>query len=377
MRIAHLADSHLGFRQYGLYEREEDFYSVFEETIERIITERPDCVIHSGDLFERSQPPTKALRVVQQALGRLNDAGIPIYAVPGNHDILVRRNSLPPHVLYDYLGMKIIGGRNPWYIHGDTFIGGIPFRSKFYHTTLIEDMGHLASAAEPFSTRVLVLHQAIETYLPFEYELRLAEIPPSFDYYAMGHIHRRIVEEHGRGILAYPGSSELWSMDELTSYKRDGKGFYLVDLEHEIPELMKIDLPLHREILDETIPLERLEETLASIVERVRSLPERPILNVKVTGVREGSAGVYERLEDLLSGDVLQLRPRIVPAEEERLECMEEGSLDPHAIIAKRCGDDSTLCELALSFFDLLSRGDTELLEEASVMAEEALRRLP
>ncbi|MDH7593505.1 MAG: DNA repair exonuclease [Methanomicrobiales archaeon] len=376
MRIAHLADSHLGFRQYGLYEREEDFYAIFEETVERIIAERPDCVIHAGDLFERSQPPTKALRVVQQALGRLDNAGIPIYAVPGNHDILIRRNSLPPHILYDYLGMKIIGGRNPWYTHGETFIGGIPYRSKIYHAAMIEDLGRLAAAAEPFRKRILVLHQAIETYLPFEYELRLEEIPPSFDYYAMGHIHKRIVETHGQGILAYPGSSELWSMDELSSYKRDGKGFNLVDLEHDRQELVKIDLPLHREILDETIPLERLEEYLDSIVERLRALPERPILNVKITDVKEGSAPVYAKLEHALGDLVLQLRPRFVSAEEENLESVTEGSLEIHAVIAKRCGDDSALCELALSLFDLLSRGDSELLEEASAMAEEAQRRL-
>ena len=37
MRFAHLSDSHLGHRQYGLLERENDFYDVFARNIDKII----------------------------------------------------------------------------------------------------------------------------------------------------------------------------------------------------------------------------------------------------------------------------------------------------------------------------------------------------
>ena len=30
MRVAHMSDTHLGYRQYNLDEREKDFYDVFE-----------------------------------------------------------------------------------------------------------------------------------------------------------------------------------------------------------------------------------------------------------------------------------------------------------------------------------------------------------
>ena len=32
IKIAHLADTHLGYRQYGLQEREDDFYDSFINT---------------------------------------------------------------------------------------------------------------------------------------------------------------------------------------------------------------------------------------------------------------------------------------------------------------------------------------------------------
>ena len=34
--------------------------------IEKIVEERPDFVVHSGDLFEISRPPTKALLTAQK-----------------------------------------------------------------------------------------------------------------------------------------------------------------------------------------------------------------------------------------------------------------------------------------------------------------------
>ena len=44
MKFAHLADTHLGYRQFGLIEREKDFYEVFEKVIDKIIEEKEDIL---------------------------------------------------------------------------------------------------------------------------------------------------------------------------------------------------------------------------------------------------------------------------------------------------------------------------------------------
>ena len=36
IKIAHMADTHLGYKQYGLNERENDFYKTFEKIIDDI-----------------------------------------------------------------------------------------------------------------------------------------------------------------------------------------------------------------------------------------------------------------------------------------------------------------------------------------------------
>ena len=81
-----MADNHLGYRQYGLYQREIDYYDTFKTAIKKILELRPDFVIHSGDLFEFFRSPPKALFEVQKGLKKLQEKNIPVYAIPGNHD---------------------------------------------------------------------------------------------------------------------------------------------------------------------------------------------------------------------------------------------------------------------------------------------------
>ena len=107
MQFVHMADTHLGYRQYGLSERETDFLDVFDQAIDEVVRERPDFAVHSGDLFEYSRPPTRALLTAQKGIFRLKNANIPIYAIAGNHDIVMKKNALPPQILFKDFGLKV------------------------------------------------------------------------------------------------------------------------------------------------------------------------------------------------------------------------------------------------------------------------------
>ncbi len=368
MQFAHLADTHLGYRQYGLVERENDFFQVFDEAIDQIICERPDFVIHSGDLFEYSRPPTRALLTAQQGILRLKEENIPIYAIAGNHDIVMRKNALPPQILYKDFGLKLISPKKESYIEGDVFIGGAPYTSKYHSKQLIERLQNIEKSSADYKKRILVLHQGIDRYIPYEYEIKIGDVPQSFNYCAFGHIHERVVDDFGEGKLAYPGSTEIWRSNEVEGYKKNGKGFYLVDISGDMPEIENINLHLPREFIKETIRFNNLQEELLRINQHIQSLRKNPILMITVEGGNFSRSEVYETLNRSFSENCLAIRSNYKPtALEDENDLLEHGTeaLDIKKMIERSLKDfkDAKVNELATGLLKELSDGDFKMAE--------------
>lgn len=369
MQFAHLADTHMGYRQYGLSERENDFFEVFDQAIEEVVGERPDFAIHSGDLFEYSRPPTRALLTAQKCILRLKEEKIPIYAIAGNHDVVMRKNALPPQILFKDFGLKLISPRNPYYLEGDVFIGGAPYTSKYHSKQLVERLEGIEKSSVDFDKRILVLHQGIDRYIPYEYELKIGDVPQSFNYCAFGHIHERVVDDFGEGKLAYPGSTEIWRSNEVEGYRKNGKGFYLVDISGDIPEIENIDLKLPREFIKETIKYSQLQDELSRINQYISNLPRKPILMVTVEGGNFSRSEVYETLNKALSDSCLALRSNYRPtAVEDEKNPFEDGkeALDIKKMIEHNLKDfnNQQVNELATGLLRELSDGDLKTAED-------------
>lgn len=369
MQFAHLADTHMGYRQYGLSERENDFFEVFDQAIEEIVGERPDFAIHSGDLFEYSRPPTRALLTAQKGILRLKESKVPIYAIAGNHDVVMRKNALPPQILFKDFGLKLISPRNPYYLEGDVFIGGAPYTSKYHSKQLVERLEGIEKSSLDFDKRILVLHQGIDRYIPYEYELKIGDVPQSFNYCAFGHIHERVVDDFGEGKLAYPGSTEVWRSNEVEGYRKNGKGFYLVDISEDIPEIENIDLKLPREFIKETIKYSQLQDELSRINQYISNLQKKPILMVTVEGGNFSRSEVYETLNQALSDSCLALRSNYRPtAVEDEKNPFEDGkeALDIKKMIEHNLKDfnNQQVNELATGLLRELSDGDLKTAED-------------
>ena len=98
VRIAHLADTHLGYRQYNLDESEQDIYHVLEEISDKILEEHVDIVVHSGDLFDSPRPTPQAYRAFKNFLKKL-DGKAKIFSVLGDHDRPKSRGIAPTYFL--------------------------------------------------------------------------------------------------------------------------------------------------------------------------------------------------------------------------------------------------------------------------------------
>ena len=364
MKFAHLADTHLGYRQYGLIEREKDFYEVFEKVIDRIIEEKVDFVIHSGDLFETARPSPMALLTFQKGLLKLKGAGIPMYAIAGNHDVVMRKGSIPPQVIFKKLGLKVISNINPSYMHGDIFIAGLPYYPASHSKALKTKLAELSEKASHHEKSILVMHQGIDTYLGYNYELELGDIPDNFNYYALGHVHKYINGSFGKGKLVYPGSGEIWKTSEIPDYKEHGKGFVLVDMDGPKPLVKRIKIDIPREFIQRNIDYDDLESDIAGIKETIKDFDKKPILNLNIYNVQSDTSRVYEIIHDELGDFSLMIRPTFTMVDEENPFILdkEDGTIGPEDLIVEQLKDynNDEVNTFAVELYQLLSKDKLE-----------------
>lgn len=275
IKFAHLADAHLGYEQYRLPYRAEEFRQAFEEAVRKAIEERVDFILIAGDLFHRSNPSPQTIKEAIDILELPKKEKIPVFAVEGNHDRTQRRISayhlLESLGLIHLLGFSEERKENEFQttekVNGRFLVKGIfekggksieIYGIKYMSAAWFE-RNRLEEYFRPQGDAILMLHQGIremmeklhlETQRDY-FEIGLKDLPEGFLYYAMGHIHRRWTTNRGSGIVAYPGSLQRWDFgDYEMRYRWDGirfkrmagedKGFLIV--EDFRPRFIKLDV---------------------------------------------------------------------------------------------------------------------------------------
>ncbi len=275
MLIAHFADTHLGRRLYGLSWTLADYLEHFKTGIERAAEEHVDAILFSGDTFDTWRPLHRVVKFLHDTLKPLADRGIRIYAILGEHDTPKMRD-IPVHALIPPVRLLGIGPgtyRDCFSIGGGHYcvagVGNHRLSSgKKTRKRLLERINTALAGTQDART-ILMLHQNIEQFFQYEPGLSLSDIPREPIYVAMGHLHMRKIYRRGPQVIAYPGSLDIFSKDELEEYRRNGKGFYLVDLSGDEVEIEKVDLPvIPFEVVEATI--ENLEETVLSAASRLK-----------------------------------------------------------------------------------------------------------
>ncbi|UPW16924.1 exonuclease SbcCD subunit D [Agarivorans sp. TSD2052] len=86
MKFLHTSDWHLG-RQLHNQSLLEDQQYVLEQIVELAQQHRVDALLVAGDIFDRSVPPSQAVKVLDDILHRfINELAIPVIMIAGNHD---------------------------------------------------------------------------------------------------------------------------------------------------------------------------------------------------------------------------------------------------------------------------------------------------
>ena len=115
MKLAHLADLHLGFRQFdrqtskGANQREVDVAEAFKRAVDDILEQAPDLIVMAGDLFHSVRPTNAAILYCFRQLHRLRTGlpNSPIVVIAGEHDTPRSTETGSILRLYEALGVEI------------------------------------------------------------------------------------------------------------------------------------------------------------------------------------------------------------------------------------------------------------------------------
>jgi DNA repair protein SbcD/Mre11 len=264
VRLVHLSDLHLGYRQYqrltpgGLNQREADVAATFRTAIDRVIAVAPDVVIVAGDVFHSVRPTNQAIVHAFLQFSRLVRAlpNTDVILIAGNHDTPRSAETGGILQLFAQLGLYVV----------DRDAKRLAFPSRDLSILCIPDVPGLVrpSLTTDSSARfnVLAVHGEVPGTLPERVTRsdpaavqisREELIAGRWDYVAMGHYH--VYREVAPNIF-YSGSLEYTSLDTWGEWheervaKLSGKGFIERNLEtgehefHELPAARPlVDLP--------------------------------------------------------------------------------------------------------------------------------------
>lgn len=264
MKLAHIADPHLGIRQYhrqtstGINQREWDVAQAFRAAIDGVIAARPDVIVFAGDLFHSVRPSNSAIVFAFRQFQRLREAlpSTPVILIAGNHDTprTVETGSILR--LFEELGVHVATDepRRLVYPELDLSVFAVP------REAILSAEPPALQSEGPQKHQVLVAHFEVEGEYPLghvgtEYggavisrrELHLE----GWSYVALGHYHtQHQVAKNAwyAGSLDYIGPNIWGEAEDEADHGSHGKGWLLVDLETQRVE--RHPVPSARAVLD-------------------------------------------------------------------------------------------------------------------------------
>lgn len=221
-RFVHAADIHLDSPLRTLALRDADAAALISdasrEALRRIVDlcldEQVDALILAGDLYDGDQTSMKTALFLAAQLRRLEEAAIRVYLIRGNHDAasrISRELTLPANVhLFTGHATPVEhprpDGAPPVYVHGLSFA-----RPHAPESLLPKYRQPVAGAIN-----IGVMHTSLggveghDVYAPCS----VADLDAhGFDYWALGHIHKRAVHR-GRSTIVMPGNPQGRDINE-------------------------------------------------------------------------------------------------------------------------------------------------------------------
>ena len=247
MKFLHAADIHLDSALHGLQRYEgapvDEIRGATRRAFDRLIAlaieQQVAFVLLAGDLFDGDWKDYNTGLYFVGCMQRLNEAGIRVFMIAGNHDAashISRKLKLPENVtqfstskpqsaLLEDLGVAIVG-------------------QGFATRAVTDDLSAAYPQADPQLFTIGLLHTCLdgkpghEPYAPSSVDGLRSK---GYDYWALGHVHRREVVSE-RPWIVFPGNIQGRHIRETGA-----RGCTLVTVDHgEVSEVEHRDLDVMR-----------------------------------------------------------------------------------------------------------------------------------
>ncbi|TVX94605.1 DNA repair exonuclease [Paenibacillus agilis] len=301
LRFIHAADLHLDSPLRGLQslpdvlqERlEQGVFRAWDRLVDLAIQVEADAVLLSGDLHDSTHRSLRAVWRLERGMKRLSENGIAVFIIHGNHDPLTEeeRWSWPSgvtvfgtdepscHLIYDRSGKPVAVvtgmsyGQKAVYDNIALHYPDQPERhvkESLQAGERVGDGNRMASSERLY--RIGMLHGTVDgraEHDPYAPCSRGDLIRKDYDYWALGHIHKREVMQE-QPYIVYAGNIQGRHIKETGA-----KGVYVVDvLEDGTSELVFHPLDDVR-WFDESLSLQSIEtkqELLESMFASIEGL---------------------------------------------------------------------------------------------------------
>ncbi|MCG7845280.1 MAG: DNA repair exonuclease [Methanomassiliicoccales archaeon] len=270
VKILCTGDLHLGKAPTKLpesYDNDEkvQIAHVLKKMVDFAINEIVDIVLVSGDVIDQDNAFFESIGPLCRELKRMNDAGIEVFMVAGNHDWQALPSTLKVH---DFEHVHLLGEEGIWQrkeieIKGmDVSIFGWSFPQRTHESNPLEGLSTSGSDALKIGLLHCDLDKAESSYGPVSRSLLLSE---DIDIWVLGHIHAPQRYDLGSGrIVLYPGTPQPRDPKESGPH-----GPYLITVEDDGDISVEGPLPLSTvryENVSVIVPAEINEESLRTLI---------------------------------------------------------------------------------------------------------------
>jgi hypothetical protein len=300
--FAHISDCHLGANRDPVLQKLE--LEAFEKALTKCIEEKVDFIVISGDLFHSNIPDMRVVNDAVKKMKEAHDKGIPIYLIYGSHDYSPNETSIVDILDSAGLFSKIVKGKVE---HGKLKLEftedpktkaklvGISARKIGMEEKYFEILDRVSLEKEK-GFKIFVFHSALSELKP-DFLARMASVPISyfpkgFNYYAGGHIHKRIEESlPGYDRIVYSGPLFAgYPRDLEQSARGEKRGFHIVSFDREVEKIEFIEIPVCKYVFFEYDATNKNStQTQHELLQKVKELDvANKVVLLKVRGELSG-----------------------------------------------------------------------------------------